>query len=421
MARHLIKSDTTIRTAKPEAKARLTDGDGLYLLLKPSGSHWWRLDYSIGGKRKTLSIGVYPDTGLKAAREKADEARQRVAAGIDPSDVRKASKAEQAKAQETDKRIADGQPAVDSFEEVAREWFTKFSADWAPSHASKIIRRLERDIFPWLGNRPIASITALELLTALRRVEARGALETAHRAHQNCGQIFRYAIATDRAQRDVSADLRGALPPTKETHRAAITDPKEVGALLRAIDDYQGYFVTKTALKLAPLLFVRPGELRQAQWAEFDFDKAEWNIPASRMKMREAHLVPLATQAIEILQELRALTGGGQYVFPGARTTTRPMSDNAILSALRRMGFAKDEMSGHGFRAMARTILDEVLHIRPDYIEHQLAHAVRDPNGRAYNRTSHLAERRKMMQTWADYLDKLKTGAEIIPLASNQH
>ena len=417
MARHLIKTDVTIRNIKPtDATLRLNDGDGLYLLIKPNGAKWWRLDYSIRGKRKTLSIGVYPDTGLKAARDKADEARQLVAAGTDPSDVRKLNKAQQAKVLEADRRIADGLPAVDSFEEVAREWFAKFSAEWAPSHADKIIRRLERDIFPWVGKRPIAGINAPELLSVLRRIEERGAVETAHRAHQNCGQIFRYAIATGRAERDPSPDLRGALPAVKQTHHAAITDPKAIGELLRAIDGYQGYFVTKCALRLAPLVFVRPGELRKAEWVEIDLDKMGWNIPATRMKMREPHLVPLSTQAVEILRELHALTGHGRYVFPGARTNGRPMSDNAILAALRRMGFAKNEMSGHGFRAMARTILDEVLQVRPDYIEHQLAHAVRDPNGRAYNRTAHLIERRKMMQQWADYLDKLKVGAEVIPL-----
>ena len=417
MARHLIKADTTIRNTKPmDATLRLNDGDGLYLLVKPNGARWWRLDYSIGGKRKTLSIGVYPDTGLKAARDKADKARQQVAAGTDPSDIRKADKAQQAKALEADRRIADGIPAVDSFEEVAREWFAKFSAEWAPSHADKIIRRLERDIFPWIGKRPIARVSAPDLLAVLRRIEDRGAVETAHRAHHNCGQIFRYAIATGRAERDPSPDLRGALPAVKQTHHAAITEPKAIGGLLRAIDAYQGFLVTKCALRLAPLVFVRPGELRKAEWSEIDLDKAEWNIPAERMKMREPHLVPLSNQSMVILREVHALTGGGRYVFPGARTNGRPMSDNAVLAALRRMGFPKGEMSGHGFRAMARTILDEVLGVRPDYIEHQLAHAVRDPNGRAYNRTAHLVERRKMMQQWADYLDKLKAGADVVPL-----
>ncbi|HSB98256.1 MAG TPA: site-specific integrase [Spongiibacteraceae bacterium] len=330
--------------------------------------------------------------------------------------MRKASKLQQAKALDADKRIANGLAPADSFEEVAREWFAKFSAGWALTHSEKIIRRLERDIFPWIGRQPIASITALELLTALRRIEERGALDTAHRAHQNCGQIFRYAIATGRAERNPCPDLRGSLPAVKQTHYAAITEPKAIGELLRAIDGYQGYFVTKCALRIAPLVFVRPGELRKAEWSEFNLDKAEWNIPAERMKIGEPHLVPLARQAVDLLRELRALTGEGRYVFPGARSASRPMSDNAILAALRRMGFAKDEMSGHGFRAMARTILDEVLQVRPDYIEHQLAHAVRDPNGRAYNRTAHLSERRKMMQTWADYLDGLKSGAVIVPI-----
>jgi integrase len=421
MARHLIKSDMAIRSAKPAVTPRLKDGDGLYLLLQPNGSHWWRLDYSIGGKRKTLSLGTYPDTGLKAARDKADTARQLVAAGTDPSDLRKASKAELAKALDADKRVAAGKPPVDSFEEVAREWFAKFSADWAASHSSKIIRRLEVDVFPWLGRMPIAGIEAMDVLKMLRRIEERGALDTAHRAHQNCGQIFRYAIATGRAKYNPCPDLRGALPAVKQSHYAAITEPKAIGGLLRAIDAYEGYFVTKCALRFAPLVFVRPGELRNAEWAEIDFEKAEWNIPASKMKMRESHLVPLCSQAVELLRELQALTGGGRYVFPCARANGRPMSDNAILVALRRMGYAKDEMSGHGFRAMARTVLDEVLGCRVELIEHQLAHAVKDANGTAYNRTKHLPERKRMMQTWADYLDKLKAGAEIISLASNQN
>ncbi|MGH8501757.1 MAG: tyrosine-type recombinase/integrase [Gammaproteobacteria bacterium] len=396
-------TDIKIRNAKPTEKFRkLTDAGGLYLLLNPDGSRWWRLSYRFGGKQKGLSLGVYPAVGLKEARAKRDEMRRQLAAGIDPSAVRKASKAAQA--------------GENSFETVAREWFAKFSPSWKPAHADKVICRLERDVFPWIGGRPIADINAPELLTVLRRIESRGALETAHRARQTSGQVFRYAVATGRAQRDSAADLRGALPPVKGQHFAAMTDPKAVGALLRAIDDYQGSFVTKCALRIAPLVFVRPNELRRAEWAEFDLDKAEWNIPAKRMKMDHAHLVPLATQAVGILRELRALTGRGRYVFPSARTLSRPMSDNAVLSALRRMGFAKHEMSGHGFRAMARTILDEVLNVRPDFIEHQLAHAVRDPNGRAYNRTAFLPERRAMMQRWANYLDGLKAGAKVIPL-----
>ena len=425
-------TDTAIRNAKPgitrDGKEtgkpyKMGDAGGLYLEVAPSGGKWWRLKYRFDGKEKRLSLGVYPDVPLatqsridektgkkitiKGARTLRDDARELLAAGIDPGENRKA-----AKAAKTDR-------AANSFEVIAREWYAKNSPAWASNHGERIIQRLERDVFPWIGGKPIADITAPDLLTVLRRIESRGALETAHRALGNCGQIFRYAIATGRAERDPSPDLRGALPPAKEKHLAAITDPKAVAELLRAMDDYQGAFVTKCALRLAPLVFVRPGELRKAEWAEFDMDKAEWNIPAERMKMREPHLVPLSVQAVAILRELHALTGEGRYVFPGARTNGRPMSDNAILAALRRMGFAKDEMSGHGFRAMARTILDEVLQVRPDFIEHQLAHAVRDPNGRAYNRTAHLVERRKMMQLWADYLDSLQAGAQIIPLRAN--
>ena len=266
------------------------------------------------------------------------------------------------------------------------------------------------DAFPWFGKRPIAEIMAPELLAALRRTEARGAIGTAHRALQNFGQVFRYAIATGRATRDPAADLRGALKPVKEGHFAAITDPKDIGPLLRAMYDYQGSAITRAAMRLAPLVFVRPGELRKAEWKEVDFEKAEWRIPAERMKMKQPHIVPLSRQTIEILKELHPITGRGRFLFPSPLTNQRAMSDNAILTAMRRMGIDKNEMSGHGFRAMARTVLDEVLHVRPDYIEHQLAHAVRDPNGRAYNRTAHLPERRKMMQQWADYLDELRQG-----------
>jgi integrase len=281
--------------------------------------------------------------------------------------------------------------------------------------ATKIMRSLERNVFPYIGTHPITTIKAPELLAVLRRVESRGALETAHRVRSVCGQIFRYAVVTGRTERDTAADLRGALPSAKEKHLAAITDPIKAGGLLRAIDGYQGGFVVQCALRLAPLVFVRPGELRHAEWSEIDFDNAEWNIPAAKMKLKEPHIVPLSRQTIDILQELFKLTGTGKYVFPSGRSFSRPMSNNAILAALRRMGFEKTEMSGHGFRAMARTILDEVLQVRPDFIEHQLAHAVRDPNGRAYNRTAHLPERRKMMQVWADYLDGLKAGAKVLP------
>ncbi|MCA1851846.1 MAG: tyrosine-type recombinase/integrase [Beggiatoa sp.] len=366
----------------------------------PSGGKWWRLKYRFGGKEKLLSLGVYPQVSLKEAHARRDAARSLIARGIDPSAARKAEKVAQA----------------DSFEAVAREWFAKHAPRWAPGHADMFIRRLERDIFPWLGNHPIRDVTAAELLACLRRIEDRGVIETAHRTLRNCGRVFRYAIATGRAERDPAADLRDALAPVKEKHHAAITDPKAIGALLCAIDGYQGDLPTRCALRLAPLTFVRPGELRGAEWTEFDLDRAEWNIAANRMKTREPHLVPLSRQAVECLRELYLLTGRGRYVFPGVRSALRPMSENTVNAALRRLGYTKTEMTGHGFRAMARTILDEVLGVRPDFIEHQLAHAVRDPLGRAYNRTTHLAERRRMMQAWSDYLDGLKNGAEVVPL-----
>ena len=339
---------------------------------------------------------------MSDARARRDAARKLLADGIDPSENRKAVKA------------AKVERSANSFEVVAREWYSKNAPNWAEHHADRIIRRFERDIFPWIGGRPIADVTAPELLAVVRRIESRGALETAHRALGNCGQAFRYAVATGRAMRDPSGDLRGALPPVKGEHFAAVTEPKQAAELLRTLDGYQGTFTVARALRLAPLVFVRPGELRKAEWVGIDLDSAEWRYTVT--KTNTAHIVPLATQAVAILRDLHALTGTGRFVFPGARSNRRPMSDNAILAAMRRMGIAKDEMSGHGFRAMARTILDEVLGVRPDLIEHQLAHAVRDPNGRAYNRTAHLVERRKMMQAWADYLDQLKAGADAVLL-----
>lgn len=398
-------TNVAISKAKPTGKTqRLFDGGGMYLEISPAGGKWWRLKYRHGGKEKRLSLGTFPDTGLAEAREKRDAARKLLASGIDPGEQRKATKA------------AGEERSANSFEVVAREWHAKQSSTWVDLHASRIMLRLENDIFPWLGSRAIADITAKDFLTTVNRVVERGAVESAHRVLQNCGQVLRYAIATGRAERNPVADLRGALPPVKPKNLAAITDPSAIGGLLRAIDAYQGTFITKCALRLAPLVFVRPGELRHAEWAEFNLDKAEWNIPAEKMKMRLPHLVPLAPQAVEILRELQPLTGTGKYLFPSARSPKRPMSNNAVLSALRRMGFATDEMSGHGFRAMARTVLDEVLHFRPDYIEHQLAHAVRDPNGRAYNRTTHQAERYGMMIAWANYLDALKSTSTVTVL-----
>jgi len=390
-------TDVAIQKIKPRNKPfKMFDTEGLFLLVRPNGSKLWRLKYRFGGKEKLLALGVYPHITLKEARQRRDEERNKLAHHIDPSANRKAAK----------EAWNEGQ--ANTFEFVAREWIASRTPIWTPSNTTKTTRRLEMDAFPWFGKRPIAEITAPELLAALRKTEARGAVGTAQRVLQSCGQVFRYAVATGRANRDPTTDLRGALNPVKGGHFAAITDPKDIGPLLRAMYDYQGSAVTRAALRLAPLVFVRPGELRQAEWKEVDFEKAEWRIPAERMKMKQPHIVPLARQAIEILKELHPQTGRSRFLFPSPLTNQRAMSDNAILTAMRRMGIPKDEMTGHGFRAMARTVLDEVLHVRPDYIEHQLAHAVRDPNGRAYNRTAHLPERRKMMQQWADYLDGLR-------------
>ena len=398
-------TDTAIRKAKPGAKpVKLADGGGLYLLLRPDGARWWRWDYRrpVTGKRNTLSLGTYPETGLADARARHAEARKALAAGIDPGEQRKAEKA------------AGLERAGNSFEVVAREWLAKQA--WVPGYRDKVDAWLVNDVFPYIGGKPVAEVTAPEFLRVARRIEERGAIESAHRILQNCGQVMRYAIATGRADRNPVADLKGALTTAEGRHHAAITDPLALGGLLRAIEGYYGDPVTRAALKLSGLLFVRPGELRHAEWEEIDLDKAEWNIPADKMKMRQPHLVPLCDQAVAILRELHPLTGRGQYVFPGARSPRRPMSNNAINAALRRMGYDTDTMTAHGFRATARTLLDEVLGFRPDYIEHQLAHAVRDPNGRAYNRTAHLAERRKMMQGWADYLHNLREGGQVIPL-----
>jgi integrase len=400
-------TEVAVRKAKPLDKPyKMADGGGMYLEVMPNGSKYWRLKYRVDGKEKRLALGVYPEVSLADARGRREDARKLLANDVDPGEQRKAVKA------------AKADRAGNSFEVIAREWHAKQLSTWTTGYANKILRLFDRDLFPWIGGRPIAEISAPELLKVLRQIETRGAGYTSHRAKEYCGQVFRYAIATGRSERNPCPDLKGALAAVKEEHFAAVTDPQKVGELLRAIDGYRGGFITCCALRLNPLVFVRPGELRKAEWAEFDLDKAEWNIPVERMKMRQPHLVPLSTQALAILRELHPLTGHGRFVFPSPRTSEnkQPMSDNAILSALRRMGFAKEEMSGHGFRAMARTILDEELGVRPDFIEHQLAHAVRDPNGRAYNRTAHLAERRKMMQTWADYLDKLKAGAEVIPI-----
>lgn len=392
-------TDLKIKGAKPKEKPfRISDERGLYLEVAPSGGKWWRFKYRFHKKEKRLSLGVYPDVTLAAARDRRDDARKLLANGIDPSEHRKS--ANQAKS---------NNPA-DSFEAVAREWHVKQSNTWSRDYADKVIRRFELHIFPWLGARPIADIKVPELLKTLHRIEGR-AIETAHRAMQTCGQVFRYAIATGRAEYDITSGMRGALTPWRKVHFASITDPVKLGPLLRDMHDYRGTFPVRSALRLAPLVFLRPGELRLAEWSEFDLNNSVWNVPAARMKMKKPHLVPLSRQVLAILQELQALTGTGTYVFEG-RANNKPISENTINVALQRMGYStKDDVTGHGFRATARTILDEVLGFRPDVIEHQLAHAVRDPNGNAYNRTTFLTERREMMQRWADYLDGLRNEA----------
>lgn len=397
-------SDTAIRTAKPTNKPqKLADGGGLYLLLNPNGSRWWRLKYRAGGKEKLLSLGTYPDTGLKDARDKRDAARKLLAAGVDPGEQRKAVKA------------AGAERAANSFAVIAAEWLALQKPRMATATLEKAQWTFDELVNPWIGNRPIAEIEAPELLKLLRRIEERGAHETAHRTKQRCGQVFRYAISTGRAKHDPTADLRGALAPVVSTSRAAITDPAKVGDLLRAIGSYQGSLVTKCALRLAPLVFVRPGELRKAEWSEIDLDGAQWRIPAARMKMREEHIVPLAPQAVEILRELHPLTGHGQFVFPSYRGKARTMSENTVNAALRYMGFDKDTMTGHGFRALASTRLNE-MGWAPDVIERQLAHAERNKVRAAYNRAQYLDERTRMMAAWADYLDTLKAGGNVVPM-----
>jgi integrase len=350
------------------------------------------------GKEKKLSLGAYPEVSLAQARDRQLDARRLLANGVDPGEHKKQVKRAA--------RVA----AANTFEAVAREWFAKFKPIWAESHSCKVLLRLENDLLPWLGPRPITAIEPGELLETVRRVEVRGTLDSAHRCLGYCGQIFRYAIATARTNRNPASDLRGALPPATGGHFASIVDPEGVGELLKAIDGYQGGFVTCCALRLAPLTFVRPGELRTAEWGHFFLDAAEWRIPAERMKMREDLIVPLSRQAAKIITELKPLTGEGRYLFPAEYTRSRPMSENTVNAALRRLGYSSDEMTGHGFRAMARTLLDEELEYRVEWIEHQLAHEVKDPNGRAYNRTAFLAGRKEMMQGWADYLDRLREG-----------
>jgi len=390
-------TEARIRRARPKERPyKLRDGGGLYLLITPTDAKQWRLRYVIGGRESMLSLGTYPATSLKAARAKRTELRAALEAGKDPAAERRAERANSA----------------NSFETIAREWLGK--QPFAPKTLQKAVWTFEDLLFPYIGSRPVSELTPPELLEVFRRLERRGKHETAHRAKQRVGQVIRYAIATGRAERDPTADLRGALAPVRVTNRAAVTDPREVAQLLRALDGYQGHFIVEAALKLAPIVFVRPGELRGAEWAEIDLDAAEWRIAAHRMKMRRPHLVSLAKQAVAILREIEPLTGRGRYVFPSPRSVQRPLSDNAITAALRRIGYTGEQMTWHGFRAMASTLLNE-LGFPPDIIELQLAHQERNEVRAAYNRAQRLDERRKMMQAWADYLDGLRVGSNVVP------
>lgn len=396
-------TDIAIRKLQHSGKAagdKHADGQGMYLLAKASGKYW-RLNYRFEGKHRTLALGVYPEVSLAAARAARTEARAQLAQGIDP-----------AAAKQEAKRAPD--PEVEhTFKSVAEDWLVRTAADRAPKTKQKVSGWLNADIYPAIGDMPVAAIRPRDVLAMVRKVEDRGALDSASRMLQLCGQILRFAIASTLIEVDVTSGLRGALATPVTKHYAAITEPVRVGALMRAIEGYEGHHSVVGALNLAPLVFVRPGELRMAEWAEFDLDAAEWRIPAVKMKMGQDHIVPLSSQALVILRRIKPLTSGSRFVFPSLRSSATCISDAAVNAALRALGYSQEVMTGHGFRAMARTIMDEVLDERVDLIEHQLAHAVKDVNGRAYNRTAHLPARRAMMQRWADYLDKLRLGADI--------
>jgi len=394
-------SEVAVKGAKPQGKQyKLRDGAGLFLVVEPGGKKWWKYRTVFAKKETSFSFGEHPLVSLSQARGERDKANSSRANGIDPTAMRRAEKATQSN--------------MGSFEAVAREWHARFLSTWSETHGKTLLVRLVRDVFPYIGARPIGEVTPPEILAVLRRIERRS-LETAHRIKITCGQVFRYAVASGYAGSDPTISLKGALPPHSKRHMAAPTDPKTAAPLLRMLAGYQGTFVVACALRLSPLVFVRPGELRQAEWKDIDLDAAEWRYLATKTKTE--HIVPLSRQAVAILQELFPLTGQGKYVFPSSRSVTRPMSNNTVNAAMRRMGIdTQNELTGHGFRAMARTILDEVLGFRPEIIEQQLAHSVKDPLGRAYNRTKHLPERKELMQRWADYLDKLTAGAEIIPI-----
>ena len=391
-------SDTVIRKAKPKTKIyKMADGGGLFLQFQPNGSKYWRLFYRFEGKQKLLALGVYPDVPLKLARERRDAARKLLANSIDPNENRKAKKKTRSDSLEN------------SFEVVAREWLASYMKNKTASHSKKVVRRFERYIFPWIGNKPIADITPPEVLSTVKRIESLGTIETAHRTLNACGQVFRYAVQTGRALRDVTADLKGAIPPHEVKHMAAFTEPKDIAKFLRDVDGFKGTYTVQCALKIAPMLFLRPGELRETKWKDIDLDTAELRFVVSKAKTD--HIVPLCKQVIAIFRELHHFSGYGEYVFQGARDPKKPMSDGTVNAAIKKLGYdTQTQITGHGFRAMARTALHEQLDVDPHIIEHQLAHRVPDALGQAYNRTKFIKQRRVMMQLWADYLDKLKSG-----------
>jgi len=397
-------TDIQLRRIKPTDKPqKLSDGGGLFLLVTVQGGKLWRLAYRFAGKQKTLSIGEYPIVSLTDARAKREEAKRQLVNGIDPSAAKQAAKATMQGA------------AANCFEVIAREWHKTHMTSKSEKHAKKTLNALEKDVFAWLGKLPITKIEAPDILAVLRRIEQRGANDLAHNTKSIIGQVFRYAIATGRAVRNPVPDLQGALTPVTVKHHAAITDPGQIGALLRACESYTGHFATRCALHLSFLVMLRPGEVRKAEWSDIDLDRAEWRIPAAKMKMKDEHIIPLSRQAIAIFNEIKPLTGTGQYVFPSVRSHARPMSENTVNGALRRLGYTGDEMTAHGFRGMASTRLNEAHLFHPDAIERQLAHGEQNSVRAAYNRAQYLPERVKMVQWWADYLDSLKAGGVVVP------
>ena len=390
-----------VKSAEGKEKSyKLADSGGLYLLVKPNGRKYWRLKYRIGAKEKLLALGVYPTLSLKAARSAQDKAKLELRSGFDPAELRRT------------KRLEVSEVTANSFRVVSDNWFETKMLGKSKTHQERTRGILDKHLLPSLAHRPLAEVTAPDLLGVLRKIEATGAHYTAHRACQVFGLVARFSIASGLADRDVSVDLKGALVPPKKKHFAAITTPAQAGELMSSIANFDGAPVAKAALKISPLLFQRPGEIRHMEWSEVDLHAGVWEIPAEKMKMDAPHMVPLSKQAVEILTQLQPLTGRSLYTFPLETIGLKPMTENTVRLALRKLGYSSDQHTPHGFRAMARTLLDEVLGFRVDWIEMQLAHRVKDPNGRAYNRTKYLEQRRHMMQRWADYLDELRLAAD---------